>query len=457
MPLSSSSPAPRKPKRVPPPNLGYQFAVGRPGETVADSAWHALRSSSSTPLPPYQSHFDPIWNIRNVVQRLDAFVRAYRGNVEPFVLRVDALGKSSILARMEARAVAELFTTQFARILRTIGTEYPNHRFHPLFQIFLEVGNERAEDKGAFASSQLEIACNNYLSVYFQPTKLHQQAMVEVTRMLNEMSKKLLGKARSLSEEIKQFQRAAQDTRTSAMQYAHHLLMRAPNLFFVHLTLHRSPFAIGNGPVTYLEIRKMRDKFKRMLKKDIPDSNYLGYSILLRHNAKIGYWLDAFIYLSDSLGLAPSTVYEIAQKWNSDIGSKGVEINYVAWAAHPNDEKIIGHTLASMTIATEPDFYCHAIPPNGHHTFWCSQSPIGKLAKRTQYRKRSNANASKRKRESRNELAKDLTSEDTRRLFEQAFAAWDQAREKKAKKTAERRSKATETRQRKRKLGKPTP
>lgn len=258
-----------------------------------------------------------------------------------------------------------------------------------------------------------------------------------------------------MSEEIKQFRRASQDTRTSALQYAHHLITRAPNPFFVHLTLHRSPLVAGNGPITYPEIRTIREKFKRVLNKEIIDSNYLGYSILLRHNINIGYWLDAFVYLSDSLGLAPPIVDEITQKWNSLIGAKKAEINCVAWPVSPGSEEIVTQTLRSMTIATEPDFYCRTIPPNGDRAFWCSQSPVGKLAKRTRYRKRSAANASKRKHEVRDDLMQHLTTEDRTQFAEQAFASWDRAKERKTKKTAKMRAKAKETRLQKRKLDEP--
>ncbi|MEK6357621.1 MAG: hypothetical protein V4796_33030 [Burkholderia cenocepacia] len=384
-------------------------------------------------------------------------MHTFRGNVKPFVLHPDARGNSLIIAPWPARALAELFTSDFAPILRRASTAHPNHRFHPLFQIFLEADDEYWKNKTTAVKTNIEITCNNYFSTFSKPTKISSHIKIEALTTLNTLSKNILDRARDMSEEIKQFRRAAQDTRTSAMQYAHHLITRAPNPFFVHLTLHRSPLVAEYDPTTYLEIRAIREQFKRALNKEILDPNYLGYSILLRHNADIGYWLDAFVYLIDSLGLAPSIVDEMTQKWNALIGAKRAEINCVAWPVPPGNEERVAQTLRAMTIATEPDFYCRTIPPNADRAFWCSQSPVGKLAKRTRYRKRSAANASKRKRESRNELVKELTSEDTRQLFEQAFAAWDQAKEKKAKKTAERRSKATETRQRKRKLGKSAP
>ncbi|UQO33019.1 hypothetical protein [Burkholderia cepacia] len=454
MSLAQSSATPRRRKRVPPPNFAYQLALGRPGEGVVNSAWDALRNTNNTSLlPPYQFHFEPVWNILNVVRRLEAFLHVCHGDVEPFVLHPDALGRLSIVARWPARAVAELFTSNYSRELRRISAVYPEHRFHPLFQIFLEADPEHLENRRVAGQTQLEIACNNYISVFSKPTKLNQHAQIEALGALNELSKTILGHARSLSEEIKQFRRAAQDTRTSAMQYAHHLITRAPNLFFAHFTLHRSPLEADNGPVTYLEIRKIREKFKRTLKKDILESNYLGYSIFLRHNVKIGYWLDAFVYLSDSLGLASDTVYEIAQKWNSHVGAKRAEINYVAWPVPAGNEEVVARTLESMTMATEPDFCCRTIPPNGDHAFWCSQSPVGKLAKRTRIRKKTARNAAHQARASGDKFVRELQAEEIIRQQELAFAAWDAASQRKKKTLATRQAKAQKTRLRKNNQG----
>ncbi|MBU9341634.1 hypothetical protein [Burkholderia multivorans] len=338
MPTTQSSAAARKRKRAAPPDFGYQFAIGRPGRGIVDSAWRAvLGNTNGASIPPYEFHFEALWNIRNVVQLLEVFVHTYRGDVEPFVLHLDARGNSSIIAQSPARAIAELFTTDFVRLLRRIPSFFPDHRLHPLFEIFLDADPEHLRNNEIGHTTQIEVACNNYRSLYSKPTKFQQHGMIEAARILNKLSKTILEKARSVSEDIKQFRRAAQDTRTSAMQYAHHLITRAPNPFFAHLTIHRSPFAAGNGPVTYLEIRKIRERFKRTLNKEILETNYLGYSIFLRHNVKIGYWLDAFVYLSDSLGLALDTIYEMTQKWNSRVRVNGTEIIYMAWPAPPRE------------------------------------------------------------------------------------------------------------------------
>ncbi|MBR8171582.1 hypothetical protein KDX27_28035 [Burkholderia cenocepacia] len=376
-------------------------------------------------------------------------MHTYRGDVEPFVLHLDARGNSSIIARSPARAIAELFTTDFVRPLRRIPSFFPDHRLHPLFEIFLDADPEHLRNNEIGHATQIEVACNNYRSLYFKPTKFQQHGMIEAARILNKLSKTILEKARNLSEDIKQFRRAAQDTRTSAMQYAHHLITRAPNPFFAHFTIHRSPFAAANGPVTYPEIRKIREKFKRTLKKEILETNYLGYSIFLRHNVKIGYWLDAFVYLSDSLGLALDTIYEMAQKWNSRVSVNGTEIIYMAWPALPENEDAVARTLVSMTMATEPDFCCRTIPPNGNRAFWCSQSPIGKVAKRTRIRRKTARNAAHRARESGNQFVRELQAEEIIRQQELAFAAWDAASQRKKKTLATRQAKAQKTRLRK--------
>ncbi|HEM7888138.1 TPA: hypothetical protein U2Q27_001699 [Burkholderia cepacia] len=446
MSSSQPHPEPRKRKRASPPDPAYQFAVGRPDEGVIERTWQKLHSANEALLPPYPSHFEPVWNIRNVVRRMKAFVHTYRGSVEPFVLHLDARGNSSIVARSPARALAELFTSTFAQELRLIGTLHPDHRFHPLFQIFLDTDSEYGGNNQAAVATRIEIACNNYLSIFWRPTGLMGHALIDALKTLNELSKIVLEKIRSRSDEIKQFERGAQDTRTSAMQYAYHLIMRAPNPFFAHFTIHRSSHLAGNSPVSYVDIRKFLSKFKRSIKKDIPETNYLGYTILLRNNEKIGYWLDGFIYLSDNLGRAPAALEELTQKWNATVGAKRAEINCKAWPAHPDNVDAAVRALETITISTEPDFYCRTMPLDGHHAFWCSQSPVGKLAKRTRTRKRTARNAHRKEQASGNSFVRELQMDE---FIAHAAEQWTLAAERKKKTLATRQTKAAKTLHRK--------
>lgn len=433
---------PRKRKRESPPAIGYQLSIGRPQEAVEEHAWESLLDRKSVPLPPYRLHFTPIWNIRNVVQRLQAFARAYRGDSEPFVLHDDARGKSSIIAEFPARVVAELFTTKFTCELRNNAAFYPTHQFHPFFQVFLDADPERQKNGLMTGASKIEIICNNYLTAYSNPSNLDRHGFVDTQYELNELSKRILHETRNLSEKAKQLRGTAQDTRTRIMQFAYHLITRAPNLFLSHVTIHRAPHRAGNNPISYIEIRKLLKIFTRTLRRNIPDTNYLGYSILLRHNEKIGYWLDAFVYLSDdALNWASVAIDELAQSWNIRIGEKTAEMNYEAWPVHSANEQAVARVLELMTMATEPDFYCRVLRPEGHHAFWCSLSPIGKLAERTKIRKKTAANADRRRRVSPDLLLEERQREaDVLRLFQ-----WDQKKRAHQQALSKRRTKAAKT------------
>lgn len=441
-----TKPTPRKRKRVSPPDIAYQLALGRPAEGVVEHVWERVRTANEKPLQPYQFHFDAAWNILNVVRCIEKFARTYRPDVEPFVLHLDAHGKSSIVARHPARALAELFTTDFQRELRRAAKFYPAHRFHPFFQIFLDADSEHGRNNSAAVATRIEIASNNYVRTFSKPTNLDHHALVSTLHTLNALSKTILEKARIHSDEIKQFERGTQDNRTSAMQYAHHLISRAPNPFFAHFTVHRSTSSGGNGPVSYPEIRKFLSKLKRSIKRDIQENNYLGYTILLRHNAKIGYWLDGFIYLSDNLGQAPAALEELTQRWNATVGAKTAEINCYAWPINPDNLESVGRVLESITISTESDRYCRTIPLDGHRTFWCSQSPVAKLARRTQIRKRTARNAQRKTRALANSFARELQIDE---IIDRATEQWNRGREKKKKISAARRAKAAETIRRK--------
>lgn len=102
-----------------------------------------------------------------------------------------------------------------------------------------------------------------------------------------------------------------------------------------------------------------------------------------------------------------------------------------------------------MTMATEPDFCCRTIPPNGNRAFWCSQSPIGKVAKRTRIRRKTAKNAARRVRASGNQFVRELQAEEIIRQQELAFAAWDAASQRKKKTLATRQAKAQKTQLRK--------
>ncbi len=381
---------PRKPRRAPPPDPADQLRIGRPSAALIDQIWQSSFQDPKT-LEPYWPDSEMIGLIRHIASVAAEFIDEYRRRPDPIFVIGDDRDRPALSALPKCKKFLELFLDDPQSKLSAITRHFPQHQFHPLFRIYEIAARENRADDGR---SYFELAASYVFSYPRRPRYVFSShaEMLDCRDRLNAHCKEIYEHAIKSRDVIKSFQRTAQGTRYSLMQYAEHLISRAPKPYIAHFAVYR-PSYFPRPVMSHNEICDLRKRFVSMIKTQIPRDNYLGYSIRLRHNARIGFWLDAFVFLRDDdmLRWASASVDHVRHYWQTRVSDDHAVCVSYEWPASEAYEK----TLEEATMATEFDFYCRVIPPTGHHGFWNSQSPIGKLAKRTTIRKKSAAKAAK--------------------------------------------------------------
>jgi hypothetical protein len=393
---------------------------------------------------PYAGHFRLIAYIRQVLQAMDRFTRSFRTSAVPFSLSLDLHGNRRIFAKSPVTGTLDLFSERSRETARAVKAHYPESQFHPWFDIFFDF---LSQDEEAFRSSRIQsigVLADNYRALSSQRYLFGYPDINSVLDYLNSFFTEFYRSVQESRERGKSFQRTAKETRQSLMQYSAHLIEKAPDPYVAQFNIHRSCGVHGDTPVQHHEICTLRKLFVKELKKEIPESVYLGYSILLRSNAKSGYWLDAFVFLSgDVLRPIAEVVDTLLASWNARTLTNRAECVGALLAPYQGHGALSQATLATMTLATEPDFYCRALTPGGARRYFPSLSPIGKLAERTLIRKRSAAAATMRQRSTDNPILQDAMAADE---AHQIVDRWNARQQKHKKALSTKRTKAAKKR-----------
>lgn len=450
-PPSFLRPMPPPKPSVPPEELAppieslpaYQLLNGKPSEELVARVWGRLFGSCPDSLPPYDFQWQQVRLIRRVVLIMKDFARDYRHYPDPFSVRKTHVDRVSLDVRSAPFQFFALFSSSEIQKALAITTYFPEHKFHPLFQIYLDTLQKDRADK---EPGHIQLVADHFFEP--SPAKKHAFFNLHSTQRhcdrLNGLCKIIYEEMQSAREKIKTFERLPKDTRLGIMRYAEHLISDSPDPHITRLAIYRPPRHPIKPPIPYDEIRSILNKLVKTLRTRIPTDIYLGYSILLRHNAQIGFWLDIFVYLrnDDILRRANTSMQGYTQWFRNQIKPNQVECFANGWSAHRG----YGRALAAITLATEFDFYCRAIPPNDDHIYWNSQSPVGKLAKRTVIRKRTakKANARRRNEPSTSllqELTKELNEEKANVTEKKRLDKWENRTDKKQQALSKRRSK----------------
>ncbi|WEY37773.1 hypothetical protein [Paraburkholderia sp. SUR17] len=436
---------PGRPKRVSPPDPAYQLKHGRPSEELQALAWRMLFQSSAG-LPPYELHLESVGFIRYVSLEMEKFVRNYGRRPIAFSVISDNLGRLTLFAESPCPEIFELFCEQAIKQAAAVVLHFPEHKFHPLFGVYLDLALRRQPGReydwiGRFYDYFFRRPLPEKLAFFNAPHIFYYK------EKLNALCEELYRRSRALGEGIKSFRRTAQETRLSLMRYNEHLLENAPKPYIGRFAVYRPSRLTGNKPVTHEEIQRLRRIIIKTLKSDTPNEIYLGYSILLRHNAQYGYWLDIFVYFrnDDLLRWADKSMQNLLYTWRSRMEDDKVDCVGYWMPAEEQYDKV----LALTTMATEFDFYCRVVSPEKARSFWCSQSPIGRLSKRTHVRKRSAKNAKSRDAKlSLDPLTRFFQEENLQKQAELKLYRWEWRLQKHRKLLSDRRIKAALKRKR---------
>lgn len=430
---------PGRPKRVSPPDPAYQLKHGRPSEELQTLAWRML-FQSSTGLPPYGLHLEPVGFIRHVSRQMEEFVRNYGRRPIAFSVVSGEPGQLTLFAESSCPEIFELFREQAIKQAAAVALHFPQHKFHPLFGVYLNFA-QRSQPGGEYDWIE-----RFYDYFYRRPLTeklnfFNAPHIFNYKEKLNSFCEELYRQSRALGEAIKSFRRTAQETRLSLMRYNEHLLKNAPKPYIGRFAAYRPSRLTGNKPVTHEEIQRLRKIIIKTLKSDTPTEIYLGYSIFLRHNAQYGYWLDIFVYFrnDDLLRWADKSMLNLLYTWRSRMEADKVDCVGYWMPAEEQYDKV----LVLTTMATEFDFYCRVVSPENARSFWCSQSPIGRLSKRTHVRKRSAKNAKSRdERLSLDPLTRFFQEEILQKQAELKLYHWEWRLQKHRKLLSDRRIKA---------------
>ncbi|WP_124609611.1 hypothetical protein [Burkholderia seminalis] len=445
---------PTKPKREMPPGAAYQLLTGRPSSAVEENAWERLRHPTREMARRYGANrFEGLIYVREIAQRLDKLTRVQRWQPGLFSVSCDASGNRYLDAKPPGVSILELFTRAAHDTALAADTHFSGCDLHPYFSLLCHaIHSEPSFEIGGISHKVRDIA-NLYFSDQSRRKFLNHTHIYQVCDNLNGFFSDLYQSARNLREKVKSFRRTPIENRRRLMQYACHFLDGESQTVIAHLTIRRDINVIGGDPpIPRGESEELRKRLVKHIKREIPNSDYLGHAILLKRDAILGCWLEAFVFLTKNALIQDSDLMtKLADRWNGEIGlGRAGCVGEILFQTHWSADKRYGQTLERIVLVAEPDFYCRVSAENLHR-FWCTQSPVGKLAERTRQNKR---------REAEKKRVASASSTPVSRLQDLALAnrdllsdpRWEQAREKHGAKIAKRRKKAASTRsQRKRK------
>lgn len=441
-----------KPKRKVPHDPGYQLLTGRPSSAVQDGAWDSLRHPTDELVERYgKGRFDLAISVRGTVQILEKLTRVKHWQPGLFSVSVDTKGNKYLDARWPGAPILELFTGRTRSRILEAKTHFSGCDLHPHFRLLCDAIERKPVFKIEGWSYQLEKIANDYFSEESHWKFANKIHIYQICDQLNHFFAHLYQSAREAMEKAKSFLRTSNENRRSLLQYAYHLLDGESQTLVAHLTIRRDTKVIGGGPpISRAKSKELREKFIKHVKREVPEENYLGHALLLKRDAALGCWLDAFIFFTKNAQIQDGDLMaKLVNRWNSEagLGSAGC-FGEILFEAHWDRDKRYGRTLDRIVLVADPNLYCRVSAEDAHR-FWCTQSPIGKLTERTRQSKR---------REAQKKKAANTQTTPMSRLQEIALANqellqsahWTMLRERRNEKLSERNKKGAKTRSRQR-------
>lgn len=446
---------PIKPKRAAPPDAAYQLLTGKPSCAVEENAWEQLRHPTREIADRYGAdRFDLLISVRNIVRQLEKLARVQRWRSELFSVSIDARGNRYLDVRPLGISMFGLFTKAAYNRVLAVMEHFPGCDLHPYFRLLLDALHSRPGFEIDRWRYEVERIADQYFLEQSRQRFLNHTHIYQIRDNLNSFFAGFYQSIRNSREKAKSFCRTPLENRRRLMQFACHLLDGESQTVIAHLTTRRDIKVIGGDPpISRGKSEELRKKLVKHIKREIPDSDYLGHAILLKRDAILGCWMEAFVFFTKNALVQDADVLaKLVNRWNGEIGpGRAGCVGKILFQAHSSADKRYGQTLERIVLVTEPDFYCR-VSAEGLHRFWCTQSPVGKLAERTRQNKR---------RETEKKRAAKAPSSPVSRLQEAALAnrelmldpRWVQARERHGAKIAERRKKAAKTRSRRKGKG----
>ncbi|WP_186016333.1 hypothetical protein [Burkholderia gladioli] len=363
---------------------GTQLCLGNPNALVRADAWKFGIECR------FAQH------IRRISLEMKRIIRSYRRNPAPFeVLPGRGKQPTSIEQNPIVSSWFQIFSENSRRLSEEAARVYCGYKLNPYFGLFrdtiatldlIPVHNGRL----SWASS----AIPNHVFLADSPDVYRNHPQIErICLALNQRFERICRTAQTdeFEEEAKSFTRTARDRQSDLMRLASHLIENAPSVHVAFVTLWGTSSSDGS-PVSYETISEYRSTLFRYLRRSLSPTAYLGYTFLLKHHFRRGYYLTGFVYLRDIGIVSPSTLTKrVMTDWNTRVtrGQGNGQFRMLAYEGSlPDLERRV---LGSATVLTEPDFYFQVDLPEGRRSIFPSQSPVGKLAVRTQRRNRSSA------------------------------------------------------------------
>ncbi|NJZ81605.1 hypothetical protein GO283_01610 [Ralstonia solanacearum] len=388
---------PIKRKRDVPLDPARQLAAGRPSPGREEGVWSALAHPSQDEVRRYGAdRFELARYIRHVSVSLEKLARVRKWQRGLFSVSTDAFGNPYLDIRPLGVAVLELFSKASREKAAAAIRHYPDCDFHPNFSLFWDF----LESKPFIEINGRPTYLADISDHYFYSSKdarrplLNHPDIYRISDAINTLLTPLYQATRDALDNVKSFRRTAKNNRCSLMQYAYHLMDGEPNTMIAHLTIRRDTKIIGcDPPISREKSEYFRKRLVKHIKRQISNDDYLGHTILLKRDAILGCWFEAFVFFTkNALVQDADLMSKLVDRWNGEIGpSRAGCVGKMLFLAHDQPSKRYAETLDKITFVTEPDFYCR-VSANNLHRFWCTHSPVGKLAERTKQNKRREAN-----------------------------------------------------------------
>jgi hypothetical protein len=313
----------------------------------------------------------------------------------PFFVSRDGKGNQWIACEEGTASTIDLFSESSKDLARRAMDFYPSHRFNPYFGLFMKeiVGTVAVDRSGTHQDTATSVTSTSHMSSWNRHRPfLNQPGIHAICRDLNVRIERMHAATQTndFRQDAKSFRAAAKGIQQGVMRYAAHLIDGAPTARVVYLVL-RAGQLDSPEPIDFDTLRGCRDRLFRYLTRKLQQSSYLGYSLVLKHNAQHGYFLAGFIYLMDD---TVKSVHDVAamitRHWKAEISGNQGSCAHSVLPKWPGRETQHAVTLGSATALTDTDLYLQVVQPGPSRLrrWWSSQSPVGKLTPSTQRKKR---------------------------------------------------------------------
>ncbi|WP_147297904.1 hypothetical protein [Trinickia dinghuensis] len=440
---------PTKRKRQMPLDPAHQLLAGRPASSVEEKVWGDLIHLPTEIARRYGAdRFDLLISVRVIVQCFEKLARIQRWQPGFFLVSITENGDRYLDVKFPGTSILEFFTTSTRDRVLSIGINFASCDIHPYFSLLCEVFQQGTKFEIEGWQYKVEDIADRYSLDQSRFKFLNHPHVYYICDHLNNFFAALYQITRNTREKAKSFRRTPTENRRRLMQYACHLLDGEPQTMVAHLTIRRDTKVIGSDPpIPRSRSEELRAKLTKHIKREIPRSDYLGHAILLKHDAILGCWLEAFVFFTSNALIGDSDLMtKLVGRWNGEIGpSRAGCVGEMLFRTHFGADTRYRSTLERIVLVCEPDFYSR-VSADGLHRFWCTQSPIGKLTQRTRQSKR---------REAQKKRAANAERSPISRLHEIAIAdddellqgvRWTQKRAQHANKISTRNRKAAQKR-----------